>query len=939
MALPVLRTYTELLLDQTWTGISSFVAMDDSGGITISRGRPDEAQAVQAATCTLKLNNRDGRFSPRNPTGPYYGKIGRNTPLRTRATGPRNALLLTGDTNSYATTPDTAALDITGDIDLRAEFELDSFAGSACLISKGMYTASVNAYELLIGFTAGVPHITFRWSTLGTDLNFVDHPIPEMTIGLPFAVRATLDVNNGGGGRTVTFYTAPSIAGPWTQHGSPSAAAGITSIFSSSAALQVGKDLNGVDRFTGSVRAVEVRNGIGGSAVANPDFTAQTAGTTSFADAAGRTWTLGATASIGNEPTTRFTGEVSAWPQQWNDTGADVWTQVQAAGILRRLGQGQPAAQSGPKTFITSRHFDQCWQGDITTSLSNLHTPLSLNFCAPYVHIGQGDFGAGYPTGMLIDKTNTITGNVYPATGYITGFIGAAPGGTFEAAGCVFKSDNLGTMAFYLTAYGTLGPGGYVILFDAVATTATIYKITYDPDLGYNLTLIGASIAGQQFFTDGQIHSLLWTIVDVGATLTHTLYIDGVSIATGSDALSSLQGMSKFWFTYDPSTVSGGASMALSFLTFWSDQYGDQTLPDPAVWALVADGYTGETAGRRIQRLCSENGVPLTSIGDLDATTPMGPQGEADLVTLLQDAATADLGILYEPRDAIGLTYRTRTSLYNQAAQLTLDYSAATLGSAPDLTDDDQGVHNDIAVTRPGGGSARDTLTSGALSTQAPPNGIGVYDTSATVNVATDGLLADQASWRLALGTIDEARWPALPITVMNPQIALTSLFAQVLGLDLGDLAVVTHVPAWLPPDDVQLLAQGYSETLHDYRGWDLALNCTPGSPYQIAVYGASQGDPAGARYDAENSTMAAGATTTAPSLSVASAANTQLWTTDAAAFPFDVLIGGERMTVTNITGASSPQAFTVTRSVNGVVKTHVIGEKVRLFTTPRYGL
>jgi len=71
----------------------------------------------------------------------------------------------------------------------------------------------------------------------------------------------------------------------------------------------------------------------------------------------------------------------------------------------------------------------------------------------------------------------------------------------------------------------------------------------------------------------------------------------------------------------------------------------------------------------------------------------------------------------------------------------------------------------------------------------------------------------------------------------------------------------------------------------------------------------------------------------------VASAANTALWTVDAAAFPVDVNIGGEKVTVTNITGASSPQTFTVTRSVNGVVKTHAAGEQVRLWKTPRYAL
>ena len=40
-------------------------------------------------------------------------------------------------------------------------------------------------------------------------------------------------------------------------------------------------------------------------------------------------------------------------------------------------------------------------------------------------------------------------------------------------------------------------------------------------------------------------------------------------------------------------------------------------------------------------------------------------------------------------------------------------------------------------------------------------------------------------------------------------------------------------------------------------------------------------------------------------------------------------------MTVTNITGSSSPQTFTVTRSVNGVVKAQSAGVAVALWNTP----
>jgi hypothetical protein len=54
------------------------------------------------------------------------------------------------------------------------------------------------------------------------------------------------------------------------------------------------------------------------------------------------------------------------------------------------------------------------------------------------------------------------------------------------------------------------------------------------------------------------------------------------------------------------------------------------------------------------------------------------------------------------------------------------------------------------------------------------------------------------------------------------------------------------------------------------------------------------------------------------------------------AEFPFGATCEGEDVTVTAITGSSSPQTFTVTRSVNGVVKAHSAGADLSL-TDPTY--
>lgn len=50
--------------------------------INTSRGRADESSQVERSSARFTINNRDGWASPRNPNGPYYGLIGRNTPAR-----------------------------------------------------------------------------------------------------------------------------------------------------------------------------------------------------------------------------------------------------------------------------------------------------------------------------------------------------------------------------------------------------------------------------------------------------------------------------------------------------------------------------------------------------------------------------------------------------------------------------------------------------------------------------------------------------------------------------------------------------------------------------------------------------------------------------------------------------------------------------------------
>jgi hypothetical protein len=74
----------EMLLAGVWTDITSYVMVrDGSQKVSIPlRGQSGESSSPDRSTCQFQLNNRDGRWTPRNPVGPYYGLIGRNTQVR-----------------------------------------------------------------------------------------------------------------------------------------------------------------------------------------------------------------------------------------------------------------------------------------------------------------------------------------------------------------------------------------------------------------------------------------------------------------------------------------------------------------------------------------------------------------------------------------------------------------------------------------------------------------------------------------------------------------------------------------------------------------------------------------------------------------------------------------------------------------------------------------
>ncbi|MFZ5863022.1 MAG: hypothetical protein ACOYXR_09310 [Nitrospirota bacterium] len=210
-------------------------------------------------------------------------------------TNAASVLDLPGAGTDYASTPDTAALDITGDLDVRARVVMDDWTPGAvsALVSK-INAAAFTGYELRVN-TSG--NVILAWGDGAAVQSNTSSAVTGVANGGVKWVRATLDVDNGAAGRDVKFYLSDDAV-TWTQLGSTQTTAGVTSIAAGTTDLWVGARPGGTFPLAGSVWFAQVLNGIGGTVVADPDFSVQQAGVSSFTDSTGLVWTVNGSAKI-----------------------------------------------------------------------------------------------------------------------------------------------------------------------------------------------------------------------------------------------------------------------------------------------------------------------------------------------------------------------------------------------------------------------------------------------------------------------------------------------------------------------------------------------------------------------------------------------------------------------------------------------------------------
>jgi hypothetical protein len=387
------------------------------------------------------------------------------------------ALSVSGNAGNYASTPDSPANSITGDIDIRVQATLTDWTPVVpnLLVAKA---AGSNSYQFYVNNSGS---LVLQTSADGsTWVSSTSSTTPVVSDGQPLWVRAARDVNNGASGSTTRFYTSPDGT-TWNQLGTDQINPGITTIINTADGLEVGSNYGGgFNNLDGAIGYAAVHNGINGPVAAAFEPSRATLSTTSWNASTGETWTVNRSGSPTADISANLSvNAVSGIPADGNATLRIIDARVTyvftptpvAAGktITVALGGFTATPTSGAHTSTittwdaagTPAAVDTATSGNLVygKQIMGVDVKVGIEPTLEFIVAGKnsGNCNGATPTGTSSAATMTIAG-----------LIPGAPAITAQDLTVATNAGNGYTL--YLRSNGPLSaPGGFTI--DDVAGT------------------------------------------------------------------------------------------------------------------------------------------------------------------------------------------------------------------------------------------------------------------------------------------------------------------------------------------------------------------------------------------------------------------------------------------------------------------------------------
>lgn len=861
-----------------WVDVTDFTQYrDGSAKLNISRGRPDEAGTYQPQTASIMLNNRDFRFSPRNPTGPYYGLIGRNTPVRISR--------MHDGTRWY-----------------RYAGEIPEWPSSADVSGNDIYS-QINAYGQLRRLNQGI-------SPLGSALkrNLIS-PFRKYSQSI-FSYWPCEDSSSA-----TQFASAFAGAAPLVIAGSGVTPASDSACSSSDPipVLTTGKLVGSVPGYTGtgavSLRFVTTVPS-GGMTGTNHVLSLLCSGgnlskVSVMVDASGDCWFLAydfsGTEVSGNTPVAfGMNGKTLTVGVDVSQSGSDVSARIYMFDMVQpTLNPFTSSVPLTPFTFTVSSHTF----GTVTGVTVNDDAGMNGSSIG---HIVLANSSAAYTStsgAMFANQGESVSGRISRlfTEQNVNSVSKQNSEDPFAISMGIQKSDTLANLVQQAVDTGNS------LVYEArdqVAVAERTRCSLYGQGTQYNtvgkvlvLDYAQNQLSAQPIPKDDDFHTAnSWTASRTGgSSATMVLSSGPMSTSPPPDGVGEYD-TAKSFSLFSDSLVADKAGWQLHLGTVNQPRFPavsvdlrnqnfqnsplltSQVLSIDIGDVIELDNLPGWISADPV-RLIVQGYQESMGAFEHDITFNCSPE-DPYRVAMLDDPVLSrcdtDGSTLAAPLSTLLNTdgvFATGTSSWvTNSCTLT---QVGTSGSANPLPVG--GPPGYGALLTPNGGSSSGAVqkhaTFAVTGNQAYNVSALVYYPSAahTVQLGLDWRLADgtSISTSSAFTAVSAGVWTAISVSFTAPANAV--LADPVVGLGgtptAGDALYVTGVAVW-----------------------------------QGAVTVAAT-DP------------------TKP-----------LWTTASGDFPFDVAVGGERMTVTGISGSSSPQAFTVARAVNGVLKPQNTGSDVRLW-------
>jgi Carbohydrate binding domain. len=625
-----------------WTDITSWI--DLGAGIRYGRGRQDERAQTTAHTCTLTLDNKDGRFTAASSASPYYPNLQVGKKLRvTVRLGSGSGNLVSAENASFegGTVGDWQAV------------------SGAALLNSGLHWSDGSRALRVTWPTATLP-TTIPWAQLFES---------DYVIGRTYTVRARV----------------------WVTAGTPDVRIGIYGV-ANGASTSVKEDWTDI---TVTFTATSHQHGI----LIFPT-TSTTAGQQIWIDRVMRDegTDLGAFTTAPPPISDRYTGYVLAWPTGFPGGNVsdvlltasdrigykDALRDMRAAPCEAILAEG---AGPGPEAYYPLTDPS----GSVAAEeISGVGQP-NLQLAAYGAGIGQVSFGEG--TGPASDSAPAVA---FTPTSRTNGrFLTARlhqPIGLFGAA--MVACFNTSTAAQQTMCRVGDGRGWTLELgTDGTGKLTAKYRNVW----GIDWTLTSSSSVA-----DGRTRVGGLKLSISGGTATATLWSDGVQVASTSYAASGCP-MGTF-FSVGGSSSGDLFTGTLSHVAAWAEGSPDMAV----IASTILTGLAEQTVNDSLSQVATWAGVASADLvmetGSLTETDHRPTEGQAPAQVLLA-LASDEGGVLYV--DGSGrYQLQARDHRWNRSPVLELD-SQHLAASDIQIDFDTQGLANDAQVSRPKGGGAR----------------------------------------------------------------------------------------------------------------------------------------------------------------------------------------------------------------------------------------